>query len=285
MPNLRVAPRNAWDSATLSVPATYPTEVGSMLLTNTQSVRRGKVARLTTGGAGSGTVYRTHASWGGETRRANLFGAFRHNFYGGTVRLQLYSDAAWTTSVYDSTALSVDGLAPAGAFDWGDADGSDARRLDPFLYDAPARLFFAQQTFKSARVEITGITRNAYAECGRFWLANYFEVGINPKYGMQLGIKDNSEQDRTRGGSLPSDAGVTWRTLSCDLEQLTEAERALWLDVMARNGRTYDLVVSAFPSDASRRERDYMLDCKFVSLDPLSYGLPWKSKRLQLEEV
>jgi hypothetical protein len=97
---------------------------------------------------------------------------------------------------------------------------------------------------------------------------------------------DHTDRNRSRGGSLRTNVGPAWRTMTMDLPRVPEASRAGWIDTMqqVRTGR--DFVLSMFPEEATRRERDHTLNCKMSTLDPLErWHLVHLKKRIQIEEV
>jgi len=273
MANLRIVPRNWFDEA---VNLTVTSEASTtMEIENAQITPRGMFWRST-----STAAQTIQGNWNNVVRKCNVFAVFRHNFRGGTVRLQLFSGNDWTTQVYDSTALTVSST-PAGSHDWGNVTG-----VDPLIADAPYVLFFTEATTaKSFRITTGGTPADAYWQASRIWLGRYFEVTTNMDVDMGLTWVDDAEQSRSRGGSLRTAAGGKWRRLMLDFTFMSEAERQTWVDLEGVCGRDRDMVVSAFPSLTGRRERDYSLNCVFADLDPTLYGISVHKKRVVLEEV
>lgn len=276
MPNLRIAPRNFHDEATL----TSADELTSLPATNTQQVRRGLVYRSSSATTPMVAIKGTLAS----ARRVNCFAALRHNLYAASLQLQLYSDAAWTTQVYDSTALAAADLI-AGAYDWGYTPAGTNSQFDPLVTEAPFRLFFAEQTVQSYQLTVSGTLGAAYAEIGRIFLGRYLELAINPSYGLGLGWQTSSQQVATRGGSLPTNDGARWRTLTFDLNAIGEAQRPTLLDIMAQCGLTRDMLVSVYPEDGTRRERDYTMNAKFTSLAPIARQPAFHTLKVAMREM
>jgi hypothetical protein len=280
MANLRIVPLN-WFDDVLAANLTASSEVAGMEVENAQLVARSKVWRSTATGAVT-----IDGTWGGDGRKCSAFALFRHNTHGGTVRLQLYSDAAWTTGVYDSTALTVSSTA-LGDFDWG-TDPLGTTSDDPLLYEAPYVIYFTPTTAASFRITLGGTPANgaAYWEIGRIWLGKYWEAATNMAPGMEIAWVQDDEQRRSRGGSLRSSSGAArWRALTLDLAAVSEGDRQTLMDLRAQVGRKKDVVVSAFPALGGRLERDYTLDAKFVAAEAIAYHYAFKSTRLALEEV
>jgi hypothetical protein len=277
MANLRIVPLNFFDDATL----TATSEVAGMEIENAQVSARDAFWRST-----SLVQQVVTGTWGGDGKMISAFAFFRHNAHGGTVRLQLYSDTALAAQVYDSGTVNVHDMVALGSFDWG-VDPLGTTSTDPLVFESPYYLYFTAVAAAGFKITLDGDggAGDSFWEVGRFWLGKYFEVGTNPNYGAELGWMQISERKRTRGGSLRSNASGRWRQFTFDLKQISTADRPTWLDMMAQAGLANDIVVSLFPVAGGRVERDYTVDGKFVSLDPIGYGLPWHSKRVTIEEV
>jgi hypothetical protein len=252
---------------------------------NTQNTQRSRVWRSTAGT--SQYVRGTFAD--GLARTVSFFGFFLHRCHGGKVRLQLYSDTAWTTQVYDSTALDVINVVPSDGANWGiDPYGGGA--IDPFLLDAPYWLWLTATACKSYKItfsnNVTTYTGTAYWQVCRFYVGKWIEVQINPDYGLPLGYESLNDRNRTRGGSLRTNVGQRWRQMTVDLANVRENERAAWLDIANYCGTGRDFVISLFPEEASRRERDHMLNGKFSALGPIvRQNFSQLRQNLRIEEV
>lgn len=279
MANLRIVPLNHWDAATLSTsvaPATgFP-------IINTQNTTRNLTCRTT-----SNAAQNWLGTWSaGVSRTATFLGIFLHNAVASlasaaTIRAQFYSDAAWTTQIYDTTALSANNITtPTDVFDFG--IGSN----DPFLGTWPYWIWFAETTaFRSVKISFASIP-GTYFEASRIVIGKHLEVTYNPAYGDTLKWLDNSTAGRSRGGSLRRNRGATWRVMDNALPWIPEAQRAAWLDIQRMCGTSVDFVHSLYPTDGTRLERDYMMNACFESLDGLNR--PSKNRlstRLQIVEV
>jgi hypothetical protein len=278
--NLRIVPYNFHDDATLTAD---PVAADKFPVTNSQTTARDQVFRST--GLDDQVIKGTYS---GDGRRANAFAFFRHNAHAGTVRLQLYSDDAWTTQVYDSTAITADTFGAfdsLGDFDWGfDFLGSAAD--DPLALESPFILYFDTTEFLSYEITFSGFASGlGCLEVGRIWLGKYFESAINPAYGVALGVGENTSRVRTHGGSNRTTQGARWRTFAIDLNYMDEADRPIWLDIMQKLQTSRDFVLSLFPGAGGRQERDYLLNGKFTTLDAIYYQQAFRTKRLQGEEI
>ena len=183
--NLRIVPRNFHDDATLSVSVASATGCTPQ---NTQDTIRSRFWKSTDGA----DQYMLGTFDDGFDRTVSYFGFFRHRCHGGNVRLQLYSDAAWITQVYDSGTLPVINVTPTDGADWGiDPYGSGA--IDPFILDAPYWIYFEATTCLSYKITFSDNVATfgaAYWQVCRFFLGNYIEATFNPAVGALVGFAD-----------------------------------------------------------------------------------------------
>jgi hypothetical protein len=282
MSKLRIVPRNFHDEATLSVqldPASSEYAVG-----NTQNTQRTSVWRSATGA----DQYIAGYFADGLARTVSHFSMFRHRCHGGQVRAILYSDAGWTTQVYDSGLVNAINVVPTDGLNWG-VNPYGSGSIDPFLTDAPFWLWFtpvaclSYKVFFSTNVSTYGYS---YWQACRFFLGKYYELPYNVLYDNALGFVDLTDRNRTRGASLQTNIGPGWREFSADIKRLPEADRAGWIDIKKRVGTGRDFVLSLFPELATRKERDHIINGKFKTLDPIVRWHPlFLSTRIQIEEV
>jgi hypothetical protein len=279
MPNLRLATRNAFDAATLSLSTT--SELAAFPLTAMK-----KTARDTVWRSSDIATQVVRGTWNGDGFVPGMFAMFRHNGTGGSIRVQLYSDAAWTSQVYDSgtvaiapTFCAIDGFA------WG-TDLLGVLLTDPYLTEAPYVLYFTPVTCASFQITFSGDGSGwPYWQVTRMWLASYLEATYNPAFGVGLNPTDNSMRSRMLGGSLRSNIGERWRKLDFDLAWISETQRPTFQDAIARVGTGRDVVVSVFPGAGGRLERDYTLNGKLVSAEPITMpNFAYRSKKFSIEE-
>lgn len=237
MSNLRLGYLNRADAATLS---STPTLATAGPVTYLQSDSRGLISQ-----ASSTASQAIFGTWGGTAYTVSQFALWRHNLaYSDTVRLQLYSDAGWTTQVYDSTALAA---YASGLFDNWD-----------FAF---TNRYFAEQSCKSFKITIAASV--AAFECARLYLGPYTEAAINPQYGFVPGRDSTSKQSRSDGGSLRSNVKAYWRTQQFDMLLRTEADRAAWSEISRYCGTWNSFVASLYPGDGGTVERDNTIFGKF----------------------
>lgn len=282
-PYLRIVPRNFHDEATLTVSA--PEATGFEII-NTQNCIRSDFYRSTDGS--NVTIRGTFAD--NIPRTPSFFGMFLHQCHGGKIQLELFSDAAWSASVYDSGAVDVINVFPTDGMDWG-VDFGDGTN-DPFFESAPHWQWLAPT---SPRPEVLSyeITLSDHVstygrtvwQASRFFLGPSFELFRQPEFGASLGFVDQTDRNRSRGGSLRTNFGQLWRVMEMSLGAMEESERAAWLDIFRYCGRGRDFVLSLFPEEGTRIERDHILNCKFATLNPIGREVRRLTTRLQIEEV
>lgn len=277
--NTRLAIVNHWDEGTL----TASSAVSTLPVENTRLHSRGSPWRSTTNAAQ--WLQRSHT----VDRAANMVAFFGHNLAGGTARLRLYSDAAATTQVYDSTALAIPAQASATAaanYGLGGNAGSPQAADDLFGNSQPYVLYFAATVFRAAKLDLVGgALATSYLQVGRIWLPMYREIGANPDYGLGNARWSNTQQTRTRGGSLISNTGATARRLDLNVKTVADSEADFWDDVLRYSELAKDVFVSIFPDAGGRLQRDYAINGKFVALDPRVYDVTWRAQHLVIEEL
>ena len=281
---LRIVPKNFHDDATL----TPSTEASGYEAVNTQSRLRDTVWRT--------TVSTTSTLKGSFSRNrvVNFFAMFRHRNHGGNIQLELFTDNAWTVSLvtFDSGVNAINkvvGSAADSQYAFGD-DPYGIGQYDPFITESPYWLWLgANYTIQSYRITLsnhsTTFWNNTYWQVSRFFLGLGFEVSRSVAFGSELGLMDDSDVTRTRSGSILSTQGARWRTYKADLVQLQEAEARTWLDVMQQAQLSNDLVISLFPTEGTRKERDNMMNCAFTSLDPIGRPERRLTKSLAFQEL
>jgi hypothetical protein len=270
MPNFRICPYNHHDFATLT---TSVATASGFFVTDTQNYNRSKVWR-----AGSTADQYIRGTMPATGNTANMLAIFLHNCAGSSVRLRLYSDAAWTTQVYDSTVVPFNNVTADSTYDWG------VTNTDPLRSRAPYWLYFTEIGFRSYEIAFSTNVNGAW-QVGRIWLGKYYESIKNPIFGAALGLTTNSDFGRTRGGSARASAGASWRTFNGEFDAMSESERAVWMDIMGYCGKNKDVVVSLFPTDGTRMERDYTMDGLMMGLDSIGRQVSYLTKRFQFEEV
>lgn len=266
----RIVPYNDHDDATLTASAT---EASGFAVEETQNDLRDHVYRS----VGTSSVSITGVL--SASRTASAFFLFRHTAHGGNVRLQLYSDAGATAQVYDSTALPAVWYTDSDPYVW--STGTN----DPFKSESPYRLFFAATEYRSYKITFGGTPTASYWQVSRIVLGKYLELARQPKFGLSQDRADLTDRNRSMGGSLRTNFGASWRTLTADLGKVNDNERATWDKIKRQVGTGRSFAISVYPGDGTDLERDYTMLVKFATLDPLVRDMRLYTQRLQLEET
>jgi hypothetical protein len=280
MPALRIVPRNFHDEATLT---TELSSVPGSTFQNTQNCIRSRVWQS----VGPDDQYLLGSFDDGLDRTITFFGMFNHRCHGGSVQLQLYSDAGWVSLVYDSGPLPAINVVPTDGADWG-INPYGAGSNDPFLLSAPFWIWVPETTFLSYKISFSGCVSTYgadYWQVERFFMGQYIQAAYPPDFGATLGFVDQSDRNRSRGGSLRTNVGPIWRVMQMDLVRIDEDQRAAWLDIWRYCGTGRDIVVSLYSEDGTRLERDHLMNAKLVALDVLNRNVAILTSKLQIEEV
>lgn len=266
MANMRIISTNEADAAVLSS-ADF---AASLPVGNLQLQGRARVAR-TVNATGSKVIE-------GEWPAPKVLSACvlnGHNLTSSaTWRLQGWDGAGQTGAlVLDSTALPALrrigwGVFPFGVAPWGSTVFTGWER-------AFSVLWFAAVAVRSWRLTLADAGNPAgYLQAKRLLLGNYFEPSVNAQYGLQLGWKEDTSQQRTQASTLRSDAGPQYRRLAGNLSHLDEVERARFMELCRQVGMRREIFVSVFPETGSTQERDYALLGKFTQMPDGSHGNP-----------
>lgn len=237
MSNLAICYKNLADTATLTA---SPVAGSTTPVTYLQNDSRGDIFKATATGAQ--IIY---GEWGGTAYTVSCVHLERTNLADGdTWRIQLYSDTAWTTQIYDSGTVSP----------------FATNLYDDWTYSNADLFFTPTASVKSFKITCTSA---AIFQASRLYLGAYTTAAYNPKIGMSAGYATNSTQERRAGGSLGANVQSAWRTLTFDMFASTEAERAIWNEIGRYCGTTGSVFVSVFPSLNTSQERDHSMIGKF----------------------
>lgn len=263
---MRIVPRNDCDEATLSSSGGGGIAAGT-LLENLQNTVRKKVVR--SADASSFTVSGTVPG----TRTASHFSIHRHLCHAGSIRLQLLGGSG-----YDSGVVSATTYTATETYLW--SDGTN----DPFLTESASWLWFPETTYTSFSVTFSGTPSQSFWEISRMWLGRYFEIAIGPDEGYSLGWVDQSDRNRSRGGTLRTNRSEMWRAAEIDLSNMSPSEAGTFLQFQRNVGTGKEFLVSAVPEDGTSLERDNFMPGKFPSLNPVARYVSWLTGKIQIEE-
>jgi len=285
MPNMRIMHINALDAALnlTSVPACVTT----MPIENLKYPERGKAARVV--GVTSWTITGEVL---GTLSGMTLVG---HNLTGGaTVRLYLYSNAAGTVQIYDSTALAIGTRqawgnpagSPNGGLAWGVLPWMSTGQI-PGTPEYFSHWFTAIANAAAFKIVITD-TNNAdgYLQIGRIYLGNYWSPRLNVGNGLSMEWRESSTTTRTDGGSLRTEGYMPYRAFSFSLDGMIESDRAEFSEIVRRVGKRVDFLISFYPTLGGNAERDYLAAVKFVSLPNMKSPIySWTETSAEIEEI
>jgi hypothetical protein len=195
--------------------------------------------------------------WATNNRYIDSLIIAQHTGYGGSIRLQLFSDSdSATGQVYDSgTVVIISALVVAESFAWGLAK-LGLPLNDQLADEAAYSLFFSGVQCASFKLTFSSC-QALYWQFGRIVMGRRVEAPYNPDHGMSFGPASNHDHNRKRGGGLDSRTAAAWNVLRANMFTCTDAERAAWLDLRKRlTNRTAG--VSLFPGVGGRQERDHV---------------------------
>jgi hypothetical protein len=221
-------------------------------------------------------------SWGGNMRIITMFGVWPStegsSLIGSQWRLELFRDAALTTSIFDQT---YNFFTPTGAA-WGSFTGWG---VDPWGVEtgdrtcrlAPLVKYFAAVYASSYRITVSDLhyVDTPYFEGRRIWLGNYVQAPYNAAVGAAPAWMSSSDGKRTYGGALRRVTRARWRELRFETIVTEEADREAWSDLMYLCDPAREIVVSLYPGDATpRRERDFTVIGSLEKLSPMPITSP-----------
>ena len=194
-----------------------------------------------------------------------------------TMRVQMYSDSAWTTSVHDSGSNLCCGYVDFSEFDW----GGEELGVNAFSYGGGtyARLWLPVNTVQSIRITISDSANNqAYLESGCIVVGKYWEPTKNPAYGAYSGIKDLSVTKRTDAGDSITQRGSKHKTVNMNMKEMDATDRRHLSDIIKSSGTMNPIFLSLYPdadptfvdSEAVALEQDNQIYGKMAKLNNMA---------------
>lgn len=190
-----------------------------------------------------------------------------------TVRIQCYSDTAMTAQIYDSGVVTVP------------AQGTELyanTRGSAYRYSFGGGSYFSKYftkltTCKGLKITCTSnyiAGYDSYVEVGRVIVGDYWSPTYNTEFGLSVGIEDSSTSQRAQNGALITDIGTSYKTLSFNLNYLTEADRTVLFDIIRSVGTRGSLYVSLFPEDDNPiKEYTYQIYGRLTDLATISHPM------------
>ncbi len=270
MANIRLSGRNIAADATLSV---SPALVSGLGVENLLTEDRWQMARSTYApGSGVTTAQQIKLSWSGDQSASMVWLRMINFTTAATVQVQHYSDSAWTTQIYDSTALaafSASGLNTS----LDDHTSRDFRHLKNFV------LYYSLlTTIRSTKISILDAANpDGYVEASGLGVAQYIEPAYNPAFGgVQMMPGDASVQGAAADGTVRTHKRYKARKLAIDLEWIHDddlADLLAWVDYM---GLDKQFFVDLYPEVAGAlglRHRGVFKLQSIEALTPHNFGL------------
>lgn len=232
-------------------------------------------------------------SFGGSARRISMWGIWpgrgTASLLGAQVRVQLYSDAARATQVYDSGTLDVFtwtgeawGDFPWGAHPWGVEHGNHQVRRTPLVR------WFTAVSVGSFKITITnsGAVDTTYFEASGIWLSDYTQAPYNAGLGVAPSWRSLSQAPRTYGGAMRRSRRERFRALRCEIALDSEATRAAWYSLCYAADPGIEIVLSLFQSgDGARRDHDFTVRGSLNVVNPMVWeNLNFHRLQLEIEE-
>jgi len=266
---MRIIAVNEGDSAAMTA---SPACVLTLPVTNLQTQSRALVMRTT--GLADQVI---NLSWGSTPKVMSGVAIVRHNLTSqATWRVQVYSDAAMATQVYDSSPVLVNPPKTLGDLEWG-VDPLGASIFNGWALAFGVLWLPAPAVGQSARITLSDPANPAgYMQASRLFIGRVIEPMFGPDYkGLAVSWEENTVQTRTAGGTLRSDPTEPYRKVSIQLSWIQEQDRPKLFDLSRTCGKRNDLFLSVFPGTGGMRERDYALAAKLVGVP--KYGAPFYS--------
>jgi len=250
----------------------------AIAVANLQDASRAKVWRS------SGTTLQQIQGTSSTAAQVNCCILDRHNLSSAAKwRLQLYSDAAWTTSVYDSGYVDANPAIPWGQFSWGyDPWGATVYTNWGF---GVAQMWFSSVGAKSFTLTIADTTNTAgYLQAARLMIGPALSCEAAPSYGLGFRWEETTKQTRTDGGTLRSDPASAYRVLNLDLKRFSNSQRSNLSEAYRYCGKRRDIFVSVFEGTGGTVERDYSFRGKWAAMPGLPTDWPTRYSTQQTTE-
>ena len=215
MSNLRIINQNSAKLATL----TASTEAGTLVVENLQDDRKGVVWRST-----ANTATTITAEWTDAQFVNAVILPFCNLTSTATMQVELFTNVADVTPVYDSGAVACCGHSSFDVFDWGGAPlGVNAFSVGGGTY---ARVYTDIHVVKKVIITIvdTG-NSSAYIESGCLVIGKYWSPTTNAAYGANISISSTNKIERSHAGDSILTQGTLHKSLDFNLEWLDAVDR------------------------------------------------------------
>lgn len=281
MANLRICVENALAAADLTV---SPAAVTTLPVTNLQIPGRSPLWRST-----STADQVISFDWNGSGYYMNFLMLSRFNLEpAATIRVQLYSDAAWTTLVYDSGAVEAYDADTLGELDFG-VDSLGSSVFDGFLGQKFFIIHFTEVLALSGKITISDSgNSDGYVEAGYLFGGDATEFTYNAERESLAWKRTKDEIDASDGGTPWSAAGVAFREMQIELPLIAADQRSVFTDMMRYAADAAPIFAALYPGVGGEKERDYTGIWKVLQLPDVGTegrrNLKWGAS-LRLREI
>lgn len=256
---------NIADTATATV---SPSAVATLPVTNLQQQGRSNVWRSTS--TADQTIRLTWAT----PQPFNAAVLYRTNVTSAaTWRIKAFSDAAWTTNIYDSGSLAMLPAKPLGDLLFGiDVLGASVFSGWSLSF---AQHFCETYYVQSLEIIVSDPTNTAgYVEAARLYVGAALETDRQFSYGLTLAWRENTRTSRTDGGTLRTDRFSNFREMYGDVRKMSQTDRSSLTEVMRRVGMHTDVFITAHPGVGGTLERDHAFAAKFLQMPEFDNDWP-----------
>jgi hypothetical protein len=218
-----------------------------------------------------------------------------------TIRVRGYTGTAPTTTsdtnnpvitasgtlVFDTGTVNACPYTPLGNWSW----GTQPLGINTYSYTGGtyARVWFPIVSCTSLAIEIVDPNSTSqYIEATKLIVGSYWSPKFNTTYGLSSSVVDSSTHSRSQAGSLVTNVGSKYNTLTFDLNWLTSSDRTDLMNVLKGSGMNRALFVSLFPDNTEdwSMEQAHQIYGKLSQINPISYAtLGLYSSQIQLEEI
>jgi len=190
---------------------------------------------------------------------------WRNNFSNSaTWHIEIFSDEAMTTLLYDSLVLPAVEQKTLGEIDW---------LIDPLVASVvDMKLRACDHWFDDISVQAMRITlvdpdnEHGFIDIGRIYAGRALQPRFNFSYGHKSGWKSQTKQKRTSGGSGFAKKKARPRAFSFTLDWLNDSDRPHFYNAIQQTGDDTDWYISMFPGVGGQKERNYAMACMFDDL-------------------
>ena len=204
-----------------------------------------------------------------------------------TISVVLKTGGSLGTTVLSTSSILACPYQNLGMWDW----GAVPLGVNNYSYGGGTygRIWFAQTSCNYISITITDTENTSgYIECSRIVAGAYWTPKYNTSFGLSSSMKDLSEHTRMESGDLVTNRGITFTSLSFDLNWLAPSDRLQFSNILKRGGTSSPLLISLFPdcTEDWGKEQVYQIYGKLSQLNPLTHPIfEMYSTQVEIEEI